>query len=537
MKKNTMATAIIAGLAGVAGIANISTAVNLNPDGVGQVLLYPYYTVNDGNITALSVVNTTEDGKAVKVRFLDAMNSKEVLDFNLYLSGFDVWTAVVRQADDATGPAIIFTRDNSCTVPGIKRGLFQLPTLGDGTRYFPFRTTFFTDQSTLAGANGRAKGPTSGNARTRSGYVEMIEMGTIPNDTEFGFALTHNIGGVPNDCDALEGAWLAAGTPGGSGLWLTPGAIGVKDTIEPSGGLFGAAAIVKLAEGTFINYNAEAIDGFSAQRIHTQPGADTPNLASGNQAGGTVLTSYVFDRGRLVTSNWAIANNGSADAVSALFMREAVFNEWEVDPQLGAVSEWVVTLPTRKFFVTGSTAFRAPFTTGWSGCERYSGRIYNREERTFQILDASPSTGFTTFCREANVLWFQDRNQLSAGFSPALGEPAFLQVPTYLEAFGVVQYTFNQGWFWMGYYDLNAVNNQGIRDGLRRPVLTESAPNPLSADPRPDLFYGLPAVGFWAYKVTNLSQNAAVGNFGGAYPHRASRACFKGAFADSSPCD
>ena len=62
MKKNTMATAIVAGLAGVAGIANISTAVNLNPDGVGQVLIYPYYTVNGGNTTVMSVVNTTSAG-------------------------------------------------------------------------------------------------------------------------------------------------------------------------------------------------------------------------------------------------------------------------------------------------------------------------------------------------------------------------------------------------------------------------------------------------------------------------------------------
>ena len=156
MKKNTMATAIIAGLAGVAGIANISTAVNLNQDGVGQVLLYPYYTVNDGNITALSVVNTTEHGKAVKVRFLDAMNSREVLDFNLYLSGFDVWTAVLfGDGDQPTDPAKIKTSDNSCTVPGIKRGLFILPTLSDGTRYFPFRTTFFDDQSTLAAGTTR----------------------------------------------------------------------------------------------------------------------------------------------------------------------------------------------------------------------------------------------------------------------------------------------------------------------------------------------------------------------------------------------
>ena len=116
MKKNTMATAIVAGLAGVAGIANISTAVNVNPDGVGQVLLYPYYTVNGNNSTILSVVNTTSAGKAVKVRFLDARNSREVLDFNLYLSEFDVWTAAVFSLAD-TGPGNITTTDTSCTVP------------------------------------------------------------------------------------------------------------------------------------------------------------------------------------------------------------------------------------------------------------------------------------------------------------------------------------------------------------------------------------------------------------------------------------
>ena len=70
-------------------------AVNLNPDGLGQVLLYPYYTVNGGQQTVLSVINTTAVGKAVKVRFLEGYNSREVLDFNLFLSEFDVWTASV----------------------------------------------------------------------------------------------------------------------------------------------------------------------------------------------------------------------------------------------------------------------------------------------------------------------------------------------------------------------------------------------------------------------------------------------------------
>lgn len=523
MKKNTMATAIIAGLAGVAGIANISTAVNLNPDGVGQVLLYPYYSVNAGNTTVLSVVNTTDSGKAVKVRFLDAINSREVLDFNLYLSEYDVWTAGIFSLA-ADGPANIVTTDTSCTVPGIERGIFQIPTLPDGRRYFPFRTSFFTDGLGTAAT------------RTRTGYAEMIEMGSIPYDSPFGFGffLTH-INNRPADCSALEGAWLASGTPGGSGIWFNNPFV---DLQAPTGGLFGGAAIVNVADGTYINYNAEAIDGFSASIQHTGPGSILPNLGSANQAGGGVVTSYVFDRGRLITSNWAVsgaaAGVGAANAVSAVLMREALFNEYEVDPDLGAASEWVVTLPTRKLYVTSATAFASPFTAGWSGCERISGRIYNREEDTFRIFDFSPGGLRTAICREANVLWFTRVPVAASAVSPIHGETGGLAVPTYLSLFGIIQKTFKNGWFWLGFYDENAINTVGGLDPLLRPPLVETAPGATG----PDRYFGLPAIGYWALRVTNVNQGAGLqASYGGAYPHRASRACFKGTFGASAPCD
>ena len=362
MKKNTMATAIVAGLAGIAGIANISTAVNVNPDGVGQVLLYPYYTVNGNNSTVLSVVNTTSAGKAVKVRFLDARNSREVLDFNLYLSEFDVWTAAVFSRE-AAGPANLVTSDTSCTVPGIESGIFIFPTLADGRRYVPFRTSFFTD-FTAAGLN------TASPTRTRDGYIEMIEMGSIPTDSAFGSALTH-IGGRPASCASLELAWLS------SGVWTaTNGAI---DLEAPTGGLFGGAALVNVGDGTYINYNADAVDGFSASVLHTAPGSDRPNLTNANGATPGAVTSYVFDRGRLITSNWLTAAGGGVNAVSAVFDREAVFNEYAVDPDLAASSEWVVTFPTRRYYVAATSAV-APFTVGYSTaasglCERVSGRI------------------------------------------------------------------------------------------------------------------------------------------------------------------
>ena len=46
-------------------------AVNLSQDGLWQVLLYPYYTVEKGQQTVWSIVNSTESGKALKVRFLE----------------------------------------------------------------------------------------------------------------------------------------------------------------------------------------------------------------------------------------------------------------------------------------------------------------------------------------------------------------------------------------------------------------------------------------------------------------------------------
>ena len=46
MKRNSLTTAVVAGIAGVAGFAGLANAVDLNPDGLGQVLIYPYYTIN-----------------------------------------------------------------------------------------------------------------------------------------------------------------------------------------------------------------------------------------------------------------------------------------------------------------------------------------------------------------------------------------------------------------------------------------------------------------------------------------------------------
>src|SRR5690242_20698472 len=129
---------LYAALAGVGalGVTATANAVAINPNGLGQVLIYPYYTVNaDGAGNAynslLSVVNTTSSAKAVKVRFLEGRNSREVLDFNLYLSKKDVWTAAI--VPTSAGASVV-SNDASCVLPN------QLPAGGQ-----PFATFAIDD--------------------------------------------------------------------------------------------------------------------------------------------------------------------------------------------------------------------------------------------------------------------------------------------------------------------------------------------------------------------------------------------------------
>lgn len=91
-----------------------AAAMTLNPRGAGQVLLFPYYTVNRHQQTLISVTNATDAGKALQVRFREALNGREVLTFRLFLSPHDTWAASVFALDDAGLPR---TTDPRCSPP------------------------------------------------------------------------------------------------------------------------------------------------------------------------------------------------------------------------------------------------------------------------------------------------------------------------------------------------------------------------------------------------------------------------------------
>ena len=537
MKKNSLTNAVIAGIAGVAGIASVANAVNLNPDGLGQVLIYPYYTVNGGNSTLVSIVNTTGFGKAVKVRFVEGRNSREVLDFNLYLSPYDVWVGAVSELVDGDGasPAILQTNDNSCTVPNIKTNTL-LP-VKNGMRYAAFRNYQYVNLAPV-GANYNDAGP-NGLDRTREGHLEMIEMAIVTNATEGSLdAITHGATGVPADCPQVVTAWSSSASP--AAYWRADPTV---DTLPPTvanggGGLFGAAALVDAANGTQITYVPDAIDGFSVSNLHAAPGTVSPNLAQANFPTALGADAIVFNNGSLITTSYPLAT--AIDAVSAVYMHDAIFNEYAVLSVGGTpilASEWVVTFPTKRFYVDKIAPALLPFQNVFAGAEG-SGtapvdirlNVFNREEAdgTSDCLDGgadacvdfSPSLPGTISTPqlfwEAQVVTFNQPNTFNStnaitGNTLVLGSKLAANVD-------VGTYGFTEGWMKMRFWD----------DTIAPLNLHVSR-----ADAAGQRYVGMPVTGFWA---ENTQTTDVLRNFAGIWKHKASRCAVPNAAVPAIAC-
>ena len=521
MNRKNLTAAVLAGLAGVAGIAGSAQAVNINPDGLGQVLIYPYYTVNADNQTVLSVVNTSEYAKAVKVRFLEGKNSREVLDFNLYLSAYDVWVAALY--DDA-GVTTLVTPDTSCTVPYFYGS-------GGTQEFVPWALTdeagYDPDDITTLGDISRAS----------EGHFEMIEMGTVIEDSDSEGYITH-VAGVPGDCGELVLAWtqLSDIDPDTRGYWLMDP---TTDMTDPSGGLFGGAAIVNVNQGTMYSYDAKAINGFANSLfandlLHTEPGFTTPNLNSGDNTAG-----YVFlDNG--ASTAWSFGRG--VDAVSYVFMHDSIMNEYTTNDDLGAETEWVVTFPTKHFYVypetSQSATVLAPFTNLWDNDEDNPNTacevilletIWDREEGIPGedipvgepippiVSPAPPPTQGPvnpvvpfTLCYETNVIAF------GADGGGILGSSNIHTIDN-----GTDFFTSDHGWarLELDNYDWDS-NENGV---IECDPLTGIGPECNTRDPLGNL-EGLPVAGFAVMGFVNSflgEGNDILANYGGTFQHKA----------------
>lgn len=118
-------SSLFLGLALVLTMAAPSNAFYVNPGDRGDLLIFPAYIALDGGWESkITVINTSETYATVaKVVFRSWKNSEEILDFLIYLSPADVFTATIAY-DPAIGRPVVRSADDSVLV---ELGTFATP--------------------------------------------------------------------------------------------------------------------------------------------------------------------------------------------------------------------------------------------------------------------------------------------------------------------------------------------------------------------------------------------------------------------------
>jgi len=395
MKKNILSLAVAASATGIASLA--SAQMYINTEHTGEALVFPFFSAQGGNDTLISIANTTGDTKAVKVRIIEGQTSQETLDFNLYMSPQDHFSFAITADGDG---AKLVTNDTSCTVPAI-----------DGEQVFTDLLWIAADAEV-----GSAEG------REQVGYIEVIEMGQIDNASAQGLAILHAAtgatAGTPANCDAVVGYWSVSVNDAGAaveGAWYdeanaelvdagettagvgTTGFVGTTTVANGTGawdggGLYGVATVINVAEGTAFGYDAVAIEGLveagsTSAQLHYPPGDTRPDFGDDAMADSAIVS--------IAGTQTTYTNDDSLTdphfSVSALFMTESISNDYVIDADINALTDWVVTMPTKGLhlgvaysapFSNTITSAVAPFTVSpLAGCQPVGMTGYDREEQ------------------------------------------------------------------------------------------------------------------------------------------------------------
>jgi len=503
---------------------SVHAAMYINELGTGETLLFPFYSAENGNNTLVNIANATNDHKAVKVRLVEARNSQEVLDFNLYLSPQDHFSFAISETPESidsdgftVGGAKIVTQDNSCTSPAI-------PEEGE-----PFRTFLFEDDE----ANSVT--------RTQVGYIEVIEMGQLdPNAAPVidrsgiasgtainaAAAITHDTNGVPANCDIVNYAWGRDAE--GDGVWLaeskTTNNTGNSEFLAnwSGGGLYGYATVINVPQGAAFGYDAIAIadhvaDGATGYAMHYKPGDIYPNFTDPAME----TAAIVSVNGQAVTLDFSgeypSAGVERIQALNATIMATEVYNDFVTDPDIAATTDWLFNFPTKTFHVSGVTEPIEPFSQLWGGnsaCEPTAFYSLDREESQPAQPPApgpegpdfspapptppgpAPSNNDLPLCYESTIVQFAAESAAETS-QVAVGINAFLESD---DGWAVISFDPDQIASTLGKCDVDGDKNADV-----------DAKNPCARtiDAGDGQLIGLPVVGFAVQKYVNGNVNDA----------------------------
>jgi hypothetical protein len=289
-------------------LPGFALALNISHNQTGQAIIVPYYTVKNNLNTYVTLTNTTDKIKAVKLSFqeshlgIDLMNvNAYILPHETYVFGMAPIESSIEGHEGEDSVAIYQAGDVVCTP------------------FLDYIQEFKASQldSQLSDNNINFGYDLSA---AREGMIHIIEMGTLEPNSGYGPNIRDR------NCDAIETLWAEGGT------WNNDPTHFVQ---APSGGLRATTSIIDVTNGFQFAVDNIAIDNFFAEDadlLHTAPGeVSAPTLADAqNKYQGFTYASGIHSLG-------------------ALLAKTSIYSDFIKSTDVNSVIEWVVTLPLNRF--------------------------------------------------------------------------------------------------------------------------------------------------------------------------------------------
>lgn len=291
------------------GISQNNNAVMLSDDGMGQVLLFPYFTVRNNYDTLISIGNLSDQIEVININFRDGAHGMEVLQFNAFLKPNSTFVAAVTTTDYGDGQMII--GDDACTYPFIKPGNninFQYPQTVDISEF------------------------------TTEGYIEVIGSGTIDPESEYGQAITSDCESLNQTTEFYTGDYFA----------------------KASNRLYGNFTLIDVASGIAFSHDVVALKYFSDQLIppfYSNLLETAPGLHQASPAESIVLTVNEDGEPVYLRSAW----ENAIDAVSAVLISGQLHMDFDINPIVAAETNIIMTLPL-KTYSENASYYRVRYT-------------------------------------------------------------------------------------------------------------------------------------------------------------------------------
>lgn len=380
----------------------------------GEVLLFPYFALGNGQITTITVTNSADHVKAVKFTINEGLQGAEVIGFHLYLGPKDEFSLQLAKDSNGDGGAMIHS-DSTCTVPGFRN------------TWIPFRD-YLIDEGTTDQIDTLS--------RTLTGSVAVVEMGQWdPDNSVKGAKAAAGAAGTDaNACQALVEAWSQSFSEEPDKPWYGSWLDDASDEAMSwqGGGLSGRATVrqqkfdgFNYGYETVVDYSPTVIADFARQRIsaeyHKYPGgSSTANYPNPTLSAGTLnfqpCTSVTSDCG---TTEMHRAASG-LEALSGLLSLAQIGPLLNSQVAEDSAVSWILTMPT-KIFHTRSTTDLGPFANKWGSslepaCDDISVGTPSGAENSILF-----NPGAVSLCAAVNIL------QLSAGNSTPLSTEPWLE--------------------------------------------------------------------------------------------------------------